>query len=108
MPSATDDQYNQTIDVQKAHLSALYQAFTQECDAIKREARARLEKVPAGEKEARRRIGEEGRARLQDAIYRLRTAIRESSDTTLQKLEALQRQREAEVLRDIERRLQAL
>lgn len=103
-----DEQYQQTIDDQRAHLLELQEKFNKVCDEAKEIAQEKLKAVAPDDKASRELILKEQKATLEAGLHDLKTAINESTRSTMRKLEEIMRQKEQLLLQDLEKELAAL
>lgn len=103
-----DEQYQKTIDEQRAYLLKLQDEFNKACDVAKEKAQKRLKEIPADNKEARAAVLNEQKSELNEALSKLRQAVDESTRATMKKLEEIVRQKETKILEELEQQLAAL
>ena len=100
--SALDDQYNKTVSDQRDYLMQLQQAFNQHCDGITAEAQKKLAATPETNLEERKRIFDDQKKQLDDALAQLKKEIDTSHTKVRNKLEEIHRKREEERITQLE------
>lgn len=103
-----DEQYQQIIDDQRTYLLKLQDDFNKKCDEAKVKAQEKLKKVPEDDKEAREAVLNEQKAELEEALHVLKSEVDHSTRGIMKKLEEIVRQKEQQVLSDLERQMEAL
>jgi len=100
--SALDDQYNKTVNDQRDYMVKLQDAFNQHCDQIAADVQKKLATIPEKDLEQRKAVFEEQKKQLDDALAQLKKEIDASHTTIRKKLETLHRQREEEMITQLE------
>lgn len=103
-----DEQYQKVIDDQRAHLLEMQKNFNELCESEKKKAQEKLAALPKEDREGRQAILEEQKKILDEALANLKADVAESTRHTMHDLEAIIRQKEVMVLKDLERQLAAL
>lgn len=108
MALTLDEQYQKTIDDQRSHLLKLQDNFNKACDTAKTKAEERLKQIPAENKEARAEVLNDQKKELGEALSILKSEIDQSTRATMRKLEEIVREKEKNILSDLEKQLAAL
>lgn len=103
-----DEQYQKTIDDQRAYLLKLQDSFNEACDNAKAKAQERLKTLPAEDKEAREEVLQSQKGELEEALHTLKSEVGHSTRATMKSLEAVVREKEKQVLGELEREIEAL
>ena len=103
-----DEQYQKIIDDQRTHLLKIQDDFNAACDNSKAQAQKRLGEVAPENKEAREQILKDQKQELETALKTLKQLVDHSTRETMKKLEDIVRQKEAQLLGDLEKQLAAL
>lgn len=103
-----DERYQQTIDEQRAYLQKLQEDFNGACEAAKTKAQEKLKTIPETDKEAREAVLKEQKTELEAALHTLKTEVDHSTRMTMKKLEEIIREKEKEILADLEKQMAAL
>lgn len=103
-----DEEYQKTIDDQRAYLLKLQDDFNKACEAAKTKAQEKLKGVPEENKEAREAILNEEKTELEQALHILKVEVDRSTKETMRNLEAIIRKKETAILADLEKQLAAL
>lgn len=103
-----DEQYQQAIDDQRAHLLSLQSEFNKSCDAAKEKAEARLKEIPEDNKSAKEEVLKEQKRELEEALRILKTEVEHSTRTTMKQLEKIVTEKEKTLLSDLEKQLSNL
>lgn len=101
MPTV-DEQYKQTIQSQRDYLVKLQEAFNKRCDEIATLTNEKLKTVPETDTEGRKKIFEEQRTLLDQALNQLKNEVNRSGSEIRRKLEELYAQKEVTVLGNLE------
>lgn len=107
MPTA-DELYIQTIETQRDYLVKLQDAFNKRCDEIAVSTNEKLKTVPETETEGRKKIFDEQKQLLDQALNELKNAINISSGEVRRKLEEIYTQREVNVINSLENDMKTL
>lgn len=103
-----DEQYQKTIDDQRANLMKLQEEFNAACDQAKTKAQEKLKTIPQEDKEAREEVLKEQKEALETALHVLKTEVDHSTRMTMQKLELIIREKEKTILSDLENQMAKL
>lgn len=103
-----DEQYQQIIDDQRTYLLKLQDDFNKKCDEAKVRAQEKLKKVPEDNKEGREAVLKEQKEELEEALHILKSEVDHSTRGTMKKLEEIVRQKEQQVLSDLEAQIAKL
>ncbi len=103
-----DEQYQKVIDDQRSHLLGMQKNFNELCESEKKKAQDKLAVLPKEDREGRQAVLEEQKKVLDEALASLKADVAESTRHTMHGLEAIIRQKESLVLKDLERQLAAL
>lgn len=103
-----DEQYQQAIDDQRAYLQKLQEDFNRVCETAKTKAQEKLKTIPETDKEAREAVLKEQKTELEAALHTLKTEVDHSTRMTMKKLEEVIREKEKEVLSDLEKQMAEL
>lgn len=103
-----DEQYQKTIDDQRAHLLKLQDDFNKACEAIKKKAEAKLKGIPDEDKEKKEEVLKEEKGELEKELHILKVEVERSTKGTMRKLEAIVREKEKQILADLEKQIAAL
>lgn len=106
--AAADDQYTQTIKAQRDYLVKLQDAFNKRCDDIAVATNLKLKAVPETDTEGRKKIFDEQKQQLDEALNQLKKEVNRSGGETRKKLEELYTQREAGVISNLENDMKTL
>ncbi len=101
MPTV-DEQYKQTIQSQRDYLVKLQEGFNKRCDEIATLTNEKLKTVPETDTEGRKKIFDEQRALLDQALNQLKNEVNRSGSEVRRKLEELYAQKEVTVLGNLE------
>jgi hypothetical protein len=101
MPTA-EELYTQTIQAQRDYLVKLQDAFNKRCDEVAAMTNEKLKTVPETDVEGRKKIFEEQKQLLDQALTQLKNEVNHSGMETRKKLEDLYTQREVTVLNNLE------
>ena len=107
MPT-TDELYKQTIDAERDHLVKLQDAFNKRCDEITALTNEKLKTVPVEDTEGRKKIFDEQKQQLNEALNQLKKEVNHSSSEVRRKLEELYTQREVVVMNNLENDIKSL
>ncbi|MEK9133057.1 MAG: hypothetical protein AAB606_05125 [Patescibacteria group bacterium] len=100
-----DEQYQQTIEDQRNYLLAVQSDFNKKCDAAKAKAEEKSKQIPETDKPAKEQVLKEQKVELETALKTLKEEIDHSTRQTMKKLEEIVRQKEQQVLGDLENQL---
>lgn len=100
-----DEQYQKTIDDQRAYLLKLQEDFNKACDAAKAKAEAKLKEIPETDKESKEEVLKQQKSELEEALHILKTEVDHSTRDTMKKLEIIVREKEKAVLSELEQQL---
>ena len=100
--SVLDDQYNKTVNDQRDYLAKLQEAFNQHCDSITAEAQKKLAAIPEKNLEERKKVFDDQKKQLDEALAQLKKEIDNSHNQVRKKLEEIHRQREEERIKQLE------
>ncbi len=103
-----DELYKQTVQVQRDYLVKLQDAFNKRCDDITVQTNEKLKTVPESDTEGRKKIFDEQRLNLEQALNELKNAVNHSSADTRRKLEEIYAQREVSVISNLENDMKTL
>lgn len=103
-----DEQYQKTIDDQRAYLLKLQEDFNKTCETEKKKAEEKLKMIPEENKEAREAVLKEEKAVLEKALHALKFEVDHSTKETMKKLEAIVREKEKQILTDLENQIASL
>ncbi len=103
-----DDTYTQTVNEQRNYLLSLQTAFNQHCEEITAQAQEKLNKTPETDIEGRKKIADEQKKLLEDAIVQLKKEINGSSSKNRVRLEEIFSQIENAKLADLEKAIKTL
>lgn len=103
-----DEQYQKTIDDQRAHLMKLQADFNKVCDDAKAQAEEKLKTVPKEDKEGRETVLKEQKGVLEEALRNLKIAVDTSTRETMRKLEIIMTEKEKAILADLEKQMASL
>lgn len=103
-----DEQYQKTIDDQRTHLLQLQEEFNAECDKAKVRAQEKIKALAPGDKEGREAALKEQKEELNAALSQLKISIDTSTRHTMRTLESIITQKEQEILKDMEKQIEAL
>ncbi|KKU80070.1 MAG: hypothetical protein UY05_C0015G0013 [Candidatus Peregrinibacteria bacterium GW2011_GWA2_47_7] len=103
-----DEQYQKTIDDQRTHLMELQEAFNKKCDEAKVTAQEKLKGVGELDSTGKEAILKDQQATLDAALAELKGEIDHSTRATMRALEAIMRQKEQQILADLEKQLTTL
>lgn len=101
MPTA-DELYTQTINEQREYLAELQKAFNARCDEITAQAKQKLTELAEDSLEERKKVFEEQKKLLDEALNDLKNNINISGGKTRKRLEEIHAQREEKTLADLE------
>lgn len=97
-----DEQYQKTIDDQRAFLMQLQTDFNKTCDVAKENAQKKLKEIPETDKENREEVLKGQKSELEAALHILKTEVDRSTRETMKKLEEIIREKEKQTLSDLE------
>ena len=103
--ATSEELYRQTINIQKEYLAKLQTAFNNRCDEIAVTIRKKLDQTPETDVDGRKKIAEEQKKLLDDALAQLKNEITRSGNELRHKLEEIQAQSEAIVLKKLEEQM---
>lgn len=103
-----DEQYQQTIDDQRAFLLKLQDDFNKACEAAKLTAQKRLAEISPEAKEEREAVMQDQKGELEEALHILKTEVDHSTRGTMKKLENVVHEKEKMMLADLEKQMAAL
>lgn len=103
-----DQEYQQTIDDQRAYLLKLQDDFNKKCEDAKTRAQAKLKQIPEGDKEGREKVLKDQKAELEAALTMLKNEVDHSTKATMRKLEEIVRKKEVQILAGLEDQLSKL
>jgi len=107
MPNS-DDLYTQTINAQRDYLTKLQDAFNKRCDEIGAAAEAKLKTVPETDAEGKKKIFDEQKHLLDQALTELKNEVNRSGHETRKKLEELSAKRDEGILSNLENDMKKL
>ncbi len=107
MPT-NDEMYTQTINVQRDYLVKLQAAFNKRCDEVAAITNEKLKTVPETDVEGRKKIFDEQKQLLDQALSQLKSEIEHSGTATRKKLEEIYTQREQAVMETLENDIKTL
>jgi|GEM_PF-6857613 len=100
--------YNQAIQAQKDYLSKLQIAFDKRCDEVAAQTNEKIKAVPETDIEGRKKIFDEQKQQLDEALAQLKSEVNRSSAETRKKLESLYAEEESDVLANLENDIKTL
>jgi hypothetical protein len=100
--ATVDEQYKQTIQAQRDYLVKLQEAFNKRCDEIATLTNEKLKTVPETDTEGRKKIFDEQKNLLDQALNQLKNEVTRSGSEVRRKLEELYAQKEVAVLGNLE------
>ncbi len=100
--ATADDLYNQTIKAQRDYLVKLQEAFNKRCDDVAVATNLKLKAMPEADVEARKKIFDEQKQQLDEALNQLKKEVNRSGAETRKKLEEIYTQRESVVFANLE------
>ncbi len=100
--ATVDEQYKQTIQAQRDYLVKLQEAFNKRCDEVATLTNEKLKTVPETDTEGRKKIFDEQKTLLDQALNQLKNEVTRSGSETRRKLEELYAQKEVAVLGNLE------
>lgn len=103
-----DELYNQTIQTQRDYLAKLQEAFNKRCDDIAVQTNQKLATVPETDTEGRKKIFDEQKKLLDEALTQLKNEVSHSGAEVRRKLEELYSQREVNVIASLENDMKTL
>lgn len=103
-----DEQYQQAIDDQRAYLLKLQDDFNKICETAKETTADKLKALQKDDKEGREAVMTAQKAELSEALHNLKVLVDVSTKRTMRKLEEIMRQKEQQVLADLEKQMAAL
>lgn len=103
-----DEQYQKTIDDQRAYLMKLQEDFNKACDSAKVKAQEKLKQIPETDKEAKEQVLKDQKVELEEALRILKTEVNNSTRLTMKQLEEIIREKEKTVLADLEKQIAEL
>lgn len=103
-----DEQYQKTIDDQRAYLLKLQDDFNKACDGAKAKAQEKLKITPEDNKEKKEEILKEQKGELENALHILKTEIDRSTRETMKQLEKIITEKEKTVLENLEKQMSTL
>ena len=103
-----DELYTQTIQTQRNYLVKLQDDFNKRCDEIAVSTNEKLKTVPETDVEGRKKIFDEQKQLLNQALNELKNAINVSSGEVRRKLEEIYAQREITVIASLENDMKTL
>lgn len=103
-----DELYNQIIKTQREYLVKLQEDFNKRCDEITTLTNEKLQTIPEADVESRKKIFDQQKVLLDEALTHLKNEVNRSSNDVRQKLEKLYEQREANVIDKLEKDIQAV
>ena len=103
-----DEQYQKTIDDQRAYLLKLQDDFNKACEEIKKRAQEKLKGIPDEDKEKKEEVLKDQKTELEGQLHTLKVEVERSTKNTMRKLEAIIREKEKQILADLEKQIQAI
>lgn len=103
-----DEQYQAAIDDQRAYLLKLQDNFNKTCEEAKETAKQKLSGLPKEDREGREVILKEQKGELEAALHNLKTEVDVSTRRTMRKLEEIIREKEKQILADLEKQMASL
>lgn len=97
-----DEQYKQLIQGQRDYLVKLQEAFNKRCDEVATQTNEKLKAVPEADTEGRKKIFDEQKMLLDQALNQLKNEVNRSGGDVRRKLEELYAQKEVAVLGSLE------
>src|SRR5579862_3726445 len=107
MPS-TNELYNQTIQTQREYLVKLQDSFNKRCDEIAALTNEKLKTVPESDTEGRKKIFDEQKQLLEEALTQLKNEVNRSSNEARKKLEEIASQNDVNILNNLENDIKTL
>jgi small-conductance mechanosensitive channel len=106
--ASTDELYTQTIQAQRDYLVKLQEAFNKRCDGIAAATNEKLKTVPEADVEGRKKIFDEQKQQLDQALNELKNEVNHSGGDVRRKLEEIYTQREVNVINNLENDMKTL
>jgi hypothetical protein len=103
-----EELYNQTIASQRDYLVKLQEAFNKRCDEIATITNQKLSTLPETDIEGRKKIFDEQKKLLDEALTQLKNEVTRSGTETRHKLEGIYAEREISVIANLENDIKKL